>query len=185
LPRRALRTARPARVRMRRRKPWRRLRRRTLGWNVRFMEEPRRREDASAGKVTNPHPQCQRCRRHAAPTARRNPLSRERWSKAWRHPQTMSTVWGTRNLTSGSLVLQRFGSQWTRPALVDNARFHRLVRGGDRSIYSPFTGCPTGHFLDRARRRAGRSPRGENGKLIFLHSCGYHCGEPLGKRSRE
>src|SRR5690606_12311807 len=36
--RRLFRTARPARVLIRSRKPWRRLRRRTLGWYVLFME---------------------------------------------------------------------------------------------------------------------------------------------------
>lgn len=185
LARRALRTARPARVRMRRRKPWRRLRRRTLGWNVRFMEESRRREDASAGKVTNPHHQCQRWYRSGRRTARRKPLSRERWSKAATRPQVMSTMGGTRNLTSRSLVLQRSYPLRPRSEPVDNARFRRLVRGWNRPIYSPFTGCPTGHFLDRVRRRAETVTEGREREIDLSPQLWIPLWRTLGKRSRE
>ena len=150
-------------------------------------EKPRGREDASAAEVTNRNGACQRWPRpihvdmgRSRDDARRIALGRERWGNAARHPQAMSTVWGTRKRTSGSVDNKGLRPAWSDFATVDNARFRRLVAGRYPSIYSPLTGAPPVTSSTGLGGAPERSPRGENGKTIVLHSCGYHCGEPLG-----
>src|SRR5690606_32894978 len=101
LARRALRTARPARVFMRTRNPWVRLRRVTEGWKVRFMVDPKelgangqgqargkdgRHNNTDAATKADPRDEADR---HNMPTASKSPLYHQIFeivSITWRHP---------------------------------------------------------------------------------------------------
>lgn len=196
LRRRAARIARPARVRIRRRKPWVLARRRLFGWKVRLLTMVSKYFGASA--EVRPGRMCP-CSTAPVPTSSTRPTSghasrshQEGWSTLRRARPGIKP--GGRSGRSGhpsqqepgspapTLILLRPASMRSRsdvdPAPARSGRPLSSTLDASGSARSPPRGRPTAAPVDKSPSEQdsfGRGPR-DHGPASVTHRCGQVCG---------
>lgn len=176
--RRRLSRARPARVRMRARKPCLRLRRRTFGWYVRFMGRPEEWGSASGREITGGRRACQRWKSSQTVVAR-NGFESRKIDQGRQHIESTDRRVRRSDLSGQDPLIYKAyrGTPVSSPG-VYKVGFVSLVEAPRQPIYSPSTGsidCLLPALGGPETVRPGGGV--QIGEMGLLHRCGYSCGE--------